>query len=238
MERVDTTPQKRGEPARLLPFRRSLAVFSSFSTSWTAALRERAMQNKSDSQLVAQAQSELPYGTSAFNVLVRRHSSHVFQRSFRILRSEPDAQDIVQEVFLSVFRNLRKYEPEKPFLHWLNVITLNACRMMLRKRQAEQRRRTAFQDEHEDLPAEAETDPALRRTINLLLDELQPGTRIPLVMRFVEERSYREIATELELSESAVKMRVSRGAKQLRELWEARQSHTEAKRDGGESSDE
>lgn len=179
------------------------------------------MQSKSDNELVAQAQKELPYGTSGYNQLVRRYTSHVFQRSFRILQARDDADDAVQEVFLAVFRSLPKYKPDKPFLHWLNVVTLNACRMILRKRQTEQKRRDAVQADESAQSEEGLPDPTLRQTITLLLDDLPPANRIPLLMRFVDGHSYAEIAQELEISESAAKMRVSRGSKRLRELWEA-----------------
>ena len=50
------------------------------------------------------------------------------------------------QVFVSVFRNLPRYRFERPFLHWLNTVALNACRMILRKRASEQRRRQEDQD--------------------------------------------------------------------------------------------
>ena len=65
-----------------------------------------------------------------------------------------------------------------------------------------------------------------------LLDHLDPGTRVPMVMRFVEGYTYAEIAEQLELSESAVKMRVSRGSKRLRDLYEARTGDGDGHDDG------
>ena len=97
-----------------------------------------------DRPLVERAQSELPYGTAAYNELVRRYSDRVYRRAYRILRSQADAEEAVQDVFLAVFRSVRRYRFEKPFVHWLNTITLNSCRMILRKRASEQRRRSAL----------------------------------------------------------------------------------------------
>jgi len=73
-------------------------------------------------------------------------------------------------------------------------------------------------------PPERPTPPdvALRSLVLELLDELDPGTRVPLILRYVEGYSYPELAEELDLTESAVKMRVSRGTKKLKELYEAR----------------
>lgn len=180
-----------------------------------------------DRELVERAQSELPYGTSAFNELVRLHSSRVYGRSYGILRSSADAEEAVQDVFLAAFRNLPKFRFERPFVHWLNTVTLNACRMILRKRASEQRRRRAAEEQAPPPERPAPPDVALRKLVHEMLDTLDPGTRMPLIMRFVEGYTYVEIAEQLDLTESAVKMRVSRGAKKLRQLYEER---TEADR--------
>jgi RNA polymerase sigma-70 factor (ECF subfamily) len=175
-----------------------------------------------DRALVERAQSELPYGTAAFNQLVRRHSERVYARSYRILRSEADAEEAVQDVFLAVFRSLPRYRFEKPFQNWLSVIALNTCRMILRRRAGERRRRDALHQEAPTHTADVPTDVALRALLLELLDTLDPGTRVPMLMRFVEGYTFGEIAAELDLGESAVKMRVARGAKALRTLYEER----------------
>lgn len=180
-----------------------------------------------DRELVERAKAELPYGTSAFNELVRRHSSRVYGRAYGILRSSADAEEAVQDVFLATFRNLPKFRFERPFVHWLNTVTLNACRMILRKRASEMRRRRAAHEKAPPPERPSPPDVALRTLVLELLDSIDPGTRVPLLLRFVEGYTYSEIAEQLDLSESAVKMRVSRGAKKLRGLYEERVAGTE-----------
>jgi len=182
-----------------------------------------------DRELVERAQGELPYGTRSFDELVRRHSARIYQRAYRILRSGPDAEEAVQDVFLAAFRNLPGYRFERPFEHWLNVVTLNACRMSLRKRSQQDRKKDAVAEAGPQTSNPSTGDPALRALVLEILDELDPGTRIPVLMRFVEGHAFGDIAKELDLSESAVKMRVSRGAKRLRELYEERQAEAERK---------
>ncbi|MEM7410984.1 MAG: sigma-70 family RNA polymerase sigma factor [Myxococcota bacterium] len=188
-----------------------------------------------DRALVERAQAELPYGTKAFDELIGRHSSRVFARCYAILRSHADAEEASQDVFLAVFRSLPRYQFDRPFSHWLSRVTLNACRMILRRRAAEQRRRDSYEREQPPPEPPPTRDIGLRRVVESLLDELDPGMRVALVMRFVEERGYREIAENLGISESAAKMRVSRGAKRLRQLYEERES---AGASGPESGDE
>jgi RNA polymerase sigma-70 factor (ECF subfamily) len=175
-----------------------------------------------DRQLVERAQSELPRRTAAYQELVRRYSASVFRRAYRILQSEADAEEATQDVFLAVYRSLPGFRPERPFSHWLSTITLNACRMILRRRAQERRRRAALEQQLPQPPAEIRSDPAMRRLVRDLLDEIDPSMRIPLLLRFVEGLTYAEISKRLDLSESAAKMRVSRGAKRMRELYEAR----------------
>jgi len=173
-----------------------------------------------DRPLVERVRAELPYGTAAYEELVRKHGSGVYRRAYSILRSESDAEEASQDVFLAVFRGLGRYRFERPFSHWLSIVTLNACRMILRRRAAEQRRRDAVEERTPEAPPSAPRDSLLRDLVLQLLDRIEEGTRLVLLMRFVEGFSYPEIAAQLELSESAVKMRASRGAKQLRALYE------------------
>ena len=188
-----------------------------------------------DRELVERCQSELPYGTAAYNALVRKYSGRVYGRAYGILRSSADAEEAVQDVFLAVFRTIERYRFERPFIHWLNTVTLNACRMILRRRASEARKRQAAQEKAPPVEYPQPPDAALRALVLELLDTLDPGTRMPLMMRFVEGYSYPEIARELELSESAVKMRVSRGSKKLRELYETRTGESFDKSDRGGS---
>ncbi len=188
-----------------------------------------------DRPLVEQARAELPYGTAAFDELVRKHGRAVFRRSYSILRSASDAEDATQDVFLAVFRALPRYRSERPFSHWLSIITLNACRMILRKRASDQQRQASLERRDPVAVRTEHPDSLARDRVLGLLDRIEEGTRIALLMHFVEGFTYVEIADQLELSESAVKMRVSRGAQQLRALSEesTRRATPEESNDGG-----
>ena len=128
-----------------------------------------------DRALVEQAQAELPYGTTAYNELVRKYSGRVYGRAYGILRSSADAEEAVQDVFLAVFRNLPRFRFERPFLHWLNTVSLNACRMILRKRASEQRRRQSAEEQAPPPEKTEAPDVALRKLVLELLDALDPG---------------------------------------------------------------
>jgi len=135
------------------------------------------------------------------------------------LRSHADAEDVVQEVSQNVLRALPNYVPKRPFEHWLQVIARNACLVRLRQRRSERRRLELLRLEPRFEDREISFDPILRASLVRLLDGLCPRTRDALVMHLIEERSYAEIAERLEMGESAVKMRVARARRSLRERY-------------------
>ena len=71
---------------------------------------------------------------AAFQRLVERHSAGVFQLAFRLTGSESDAEDVVQETFLKVYRELRRFESRSSFRTWLHRVTVNCSYDLLRKR--------------------------------------------------------------------------------------------------------
>ncbi|MGI9592576.1 MAG: RNA polymerase sigma factor [Myxococcota bacterium] len=190
-----------------------------------------------DRDLVESAQAQLPYGTSAYNELVRRHSDAVYRRCYRILQSEADAEEATQDAFFAVYQGLPRFRPEKPFVRWLSVVTLNSCRMLLRRRASEQRRRAALEAKSPPRPQPAPRNGVLRRLVIGLLDELDPAVRIPVLLHYLEGYTYTEIAEQLDVSESAAKMRVSRGARRLRELYEERTLSPPSAAGAGEATD-
>ena len=170
-----------------------------------------------DSLLLRRAQEELPHGTAAFRSLVYRHTPHVLRRAQRLVGSRADAEEVVQDVFLRVFRALPGYRHEKPFLHWLNTITTNVCKNQLRTRMRDARKRSGFAQTLSDRLPETSFDPIFARALDEALAELDPLTRVAVMLRHVEEYSFPEIAEQLAIGESAAKMRVSRGLSKLRE---------------------
>jgi len=71
---------------------------------------------------------------SAFQRLVERHSVGVFQLAFRLTGNESDAEDVVQDTFLKVYRELKRFESRSSFKTWLHRVTVNCSYDLLRKR--------------------------------------------------------------------------------------------------------
>ena len=168
-----------------------------------------------DRRLVDRAQRELPYRTAAYQELVERHSAAVFRRAHRLLGSRADAEDVVQEVFLNVFRAIPRVDVRGSFVHWLNAITLNASLRSIDRGRRERHRREALRRNRTAREPGSESDPMLRRSLTDALDSLPPQTRVAILLRFVDGHSYVEIAKMTGEKESTVKMRVARGMRRV-----------------------
>lgn len=167
--------------------------------------------------LVRRVQEEAPYGTTAFRELVERYTGAVFRRAFRLVGSAEDAEEVVQDVFLRVFRSIKRFRPEQPLEHWLLTITANSARNLLRSRFREARRRTGYGDFlRASVPVRRPTGSRRSAVLERAMASLDPTTRMAIALRFLEEQTYQEISAQLGLGESAVKMRVRRGLEQLR----------------------
>lgn len=181
------------------------------------------LDRESDDRLVELARSEQHGDTRSFEELVRRHQGFVVANCRVITRSAADAQDLAQEVFVKAFFGLRSFEARAQFRTWLQRIKVNHCLNHLRKT------RGAIMVDIDDVAPEgheAMRTPAVaqanleasgdREQIVRALDAMSDTLRIPLMLRDGDGQSYEEIASQLGISLSAVKMRIKRGREEFR----------------------
>ncbi len=178
---------------------------------------------QSDDELVELARSEAQADTRPFETLVRRHQGFVVANCRIITRSAADAEDLAQEVFVKAFFGLRRFEGRAQFRTWLQRIKVNQCLNHLRKT------RGAIMVDVDDAaleghdamhaPATAHVDVEAagdRERIVAVLDSMPDTLRIPLMLRDGDGMSYDEIASQLGIGLSAVKMRIKRGREYFR----------------------
>jgi len=158
--------------------------------------------------LISAAQAD----PARFVDLYERYFHRVYAYVARRASSRAEAEDITSEVFEQALTNLRKFEWRGvPFLAWLIRIAANAL--------TDRWRRDA-RDSHEPLPDVAggrdAEDIERRAMVSQLVDRLPDTQRQVIEMRFVEQRSIREIAAALDRSEGAVKQLQLRALENLR----------------------
>jgi len=166
---------------------------------------------------------------AAFEELVKRYDSKLFRIAQHITHNREDAQDAVQDAFLKVFRKLNQFRENSQFSTWLIRITVNESLMKLRKQRSDREVSINEDFQSEDHTAAFELadwapNPEelykafeLRNILRGELQELRPGLRVVFVLRDIEGLSTEETADVLELTDVAVKTRLSRARLQLRQ---------------------
>lgn len=165
----------------------------------------------------------------AFEALVREHAPRLLATARRILRSEDDARDALQDAFLQAFRGLPDFRGGSRISTWLHRIVVNACLMRLRsrKRRPEEPIEGLLPEFLEDghharhphpwTEAEALVESReCRDLVRACLDRLPSDYRTVIVLRDVEELSTEEAARALGISEGACKVRLHRARQALR----------------------
>lgn len=164
--------------------------------------------------------------TAAFEQLVERHQRLVIGTVGRMLGSPSDAEDIAQQVFVRVWKNVNRYEPRAKFTTWLLKITRNLVFNELRRRsrhpavplqsQADEEERP-LKDEHAVAPDATLLEHELQEAVDAAIARLPETQRMAVILRRYEELSYEEIAEALDQSVSAVKSLLFRARTELRE---------------------
>ena len=168
----------------------------------------------------------------AFERLVLKYQDRIFNLSYRLLNQREEAQELTQEVFLKVYRQVGSFRGEALFSTWLFQVASNHCKNRLKYLQ---RRRYQLHDSL-DAPIETE-DGQVERTIpdfshvpedevaraqiqKLVSDKiatLPEDYRVVIVLRDIQGMSYEEIAEVLRTAEGTVKSRLHRARMELKE---------------------
>jgi RNA polymerase sigma-70 factor (ECF subfamily) len=177
---------------------------------------------QSDAETIRQI---LDGNTAMFELLMRRHNERVYRAARSIVRDEQEAEDVMQQAYVNAFAHLRQFNGSAQFSTWLTRIAIHEAL-------ARVRRRGRYEPFDDDLPnverlvsSGAGHSPErqaftgeLRGLLEWAIDAMPDGMREVFVLREVEGLSTAEAAQCLEVSEDAVKTRLSRGRAVLRQL--------------------
>jgi RNA polymerase sigma-70 factor (ECF subfamily) len=150
---------------------------------------------------------------TAFERLVSRYDRRLFRIAHNIVHNGDDANDMVEETFIKVFRNLGQFQSQSKFSTWLYRIVVNQCLMEVRR----QGRKSApmdlcleFSEDDSQLPIdfsdwrpnpeEQYKESELRDLLRGLLQELRPALRVVFIMHDIEGQPLQEVANALELT--------------------------------------
>lgn len=173
---------------------------------------------ESDESLVARFKSG---EQSAFGELYNRHNRQVFHRCLEICKDKDLAYDLSQEVMMKAFHNIAAFRAEAKFSSWLYVIATRHCLMHLRKSKSS----SIVERIDEERLAENETlafyldDEDGQAIMLTLLNNLPESERQLLRSKYEKGETIEALQTQLQLSESAVKMRLKRSKEKLNAVY-------------------
>ena len=161
----------------------------------------------------------------AFEELVRQTFSDTYTLAYRLTGNEEDARDVAQEAYLRAWKGMSKFRGDAQFSTWMYRITANAAATFTKKRR---RQRTESIDDvgepaelrYDYQPAEVSEAADLLERLSAAVDDLPPKLRQVVVLRDVYGLGHEAIAEELDITESAAKVRLHRARRKLREVLE------------------
>lgn len=168
---------------------------------------------------------------AAYEELIASYQQPVYSLVFRLMDDPADSADVVQEVFLKVFRNIGSFRGNSSLKTWIYRIACNEAYNQRRWFSRHRRQEVGLETDsetscslHQVLPDpgrsafEVVSDHETRSVIEDAMLELNPAFRTAVVLRDIEELSYEEIAEVLQVSLGTVKSRILRGREALRKL--------------------
>jgi len=178
---------------------------------------KRQLADASDASLVVAIGR---YQQAALAEVYRRHAGAVFGLAKRLLSDHARAEEVVQEVFVRLWNEPSRYDPERGTLRSyllaqchgrsVDLIRADAARRRREEREAQQQASGGYDIAHEVW------DMALADHVRDALDTLQPGERAAIELAYFGGRPYREVAAELGEPEGTVKSRIRAGLRRLR----------------------
>jgi RNA polymerase sigma-70 factor (ECF subfamily) len=164
---------------------------------------------------------------AAFEQIMIHSQQRVMAMSWRMLGNEADARDASQEVFLRVYKYLKRYDQNQDFFAWLYRITVNVCRDLLKKRrhQSDSVMSIAIEADEGALELPAEQDDAeqtlmqaqRRELVSRAIATLPTKERASIVLRDVEGLSTAEVARILKSSSTTVRSQISSARRKIRD---------------------
>ncbi len=199
---------------------------------------KKTLPNQSDNQLI---NNYLKGETASLEILVKKYLKPIYGFIYRYVGSAQDAQDLTQEVFVKMWKNLKKFDPrrsrhatlrgrqQKSFKTWIFSIAKNTSIDFIRKSQKVLPFSALENDEDGNSFADALVDPAplsnellerkdIAQALSSVMEKLTPKYRLVLLLRYNDHFTFREIAESLNEPLNTIKSRHRRSLIMLKRL--------------------
>ncbi len=174
-----------------------------------------------DEQLAGLAGYVLDGDHQAFERLYNETIGNVYRTLYMLTGSPRDAEDVAQEVYLELYRNIRKYDGSRSFRNWMYGIVVRQHSSFKRKRwrefRKEQKERERHSNEAVAKPVSARSQDATDDVMDNL-DQLPDKLKQVLVLRYINDLSQQDIADALHIPVGTVKSRLSQALRRMRQM--------------------
>lgn len=163
----------------------------------------------SDRQLIA---DYLKGDEKSLEILIRNYIRPIYSFAYRYLNNSQDAEDITQEVFIKVWKNLKKFDKNKKFTTWIFQIAKNTCFDFLKKK------KPVLVSDFSDFEIPVQPAFLVNTEINSVLEQLPIKYRLIMFLRYNDHFNFREIAEILQEPLNTIKSRHRRALILLKKL--------------------
>lgn len=166
----------------------------------------------------------------AFEDIIKKYEKKIFSLIYNMLRNENEIEDIAQEVFIKVYKNLDKFHGDSSLYTWIYKIATNLCLDQIKKRKdiiyMDEKLRVNDDEVEFQIPSDEKTQDELyeqkelKQKLEKCIEKLPEKQRAMIVLRDIKGLAYDEIAEILELKLGTVKSQINRARLKLKELLE------------------
>lgn len=156
----------------------------------------------------------------AFERLVLRHQDKIYSFVYNMVRNDMDAEEITQDVFVKVYRNLDKFKGDAKFTTWLFSIAHNTTASYYRKKRIQT---NSLEDDSPAMGFESDMETTIEglkreerdRYISLAMEKMAPQQRMLMQLFYLDERSVKEISDISGLNAGSIKTGLMRARNRL-----------------------
>ena len=152
---------------------------------------------------------------NSFELIYKETADFVYNVALRIVNNSEDAEEVTQEVFMTVYRKLKYFRFEASIKTWIYRITVNRAINLAKKRSRENMKVTEYEKEFHSGTEATQDKEKHNGIIEALLKSLDPDQRACLVLRNMEGLSYKEISDTLKININTVRSRLRRARERL-----------------------
>lgn len=155
--------------------------------------------------------------------IVKGYQRQIFVYCWRLLGSEQEAEEAVQDIFVNAFEKISRYKPTVGFSSWLYKMAYHHCLNLIRRKNLQRKfKLTLFTSTNmtSDSPAQVMERQLFSEPLSRALDQLNAEERNLLVLRIFEEKTFGEIGEIMNKSEDAIKKKYGRTKTKLKKIME------------------